>query len=69
MAKSAALANVLYLVWVNSNPKTLDEMIHAVKVTDNLFIMSAIYCDTVNGHMEKVVGSYPLPIITDIATQ
>ena len=62
----AALANVPHLVSVTSDLKTLSETVRFVTVTNILLIMRAIYRDTVREHMEKVMGIYSPPRVTDI---
>ena len=39
---------------------------YVVTVTNSLLLMRAIYCDTVREHMEKVMGIYSPPMVTDI---
>ena len=66
MARFGSFANVLYLVSVTSHLRTPSEMLHFVTVTDSLLIMRTTYRDTVMERMEKVMGMYSPPMVTDI---
>ena len=66
MARFGGFANILHLVSVTSDLRTPSEMLHFVTVTDSLLIMRTTYRDTVMEHMEKVMGMYSPPMVTDI---